>query len=133
MVKFSKFQVSLVKLNGSSAVDVLIGEIVKYVNENIKKVSPDKIDPSLLRFLCNIVENSYSKKDIIDNKIDKKKVVIDVYIILKPAANNSEDRIMLDKLIEDFHSSGQVLKVSRLRYYYKLLKNQLFSKKESTV
>ena len=86
MVKFSKFQVSLVKLNGSSAVDVLIGEIVKYVNENIKKVSPDKIDPSLLRFLCNIVENSYSKKDIIDNKIDKKKVVIDVYIILKPAA-----------------------------------------------
>ena len=133
MVKFSKFQVSLVKLNGSSAVDVLIGEIVKYVNENIKKVSPDKIDPSLLRFLCNIVENSYSKKDIIDNKIDKKKVVIDVYIILKPAANNSEDRIMLDKLIEDFHSSGQVLKVSRLRYYYKLLKNQLFSKKESMV
>ena len=129
MVKFSKFQVSLVKLSGSSAVDVLIGEIVKYVNENIKKVSPDKIDPSLLRFLCNIVENSYSKKDIVDNKIDKKKVVIDVYIILKPAANNSEDRIMLDKLIEDFHSSGQVLKVSRLRYYYKLLKNQLFSKK----
>ena len=133
MVKFSKFQVSLVKLNGSSAVDVLIGEIVKYVNENIKKVSPDKIDPSLLRFLCNIVENSYSKKDIIDNKIDKKKVVIDVYIILKLAANNAKDRIMLDKLIEDFHSSGQVLKVSRLRYYYKLLKNQLFSKKESTV
>ena len=108
-------------------------EIVKYVNENIKKVSPDKIDPSLLRFLCNIVENSYSKKDIIDNKIDKKKVVINVYIILKPATNNSEDRIMLNKLIEDFHSSGQVLKVSRLRYYYKLLKNQLFSKKESTV
>jgi hypothetical protein len=130
MVKFSKFQVSLVKLNGSSAVDVLIGEIVKYVNENIKKVSPDKIDPSLLRFLCNIVENSYSKKDIIDNKIDKKKVVIDVYIILKPAANNSEDKIMLDKLVEDFHSSNQILKVSRLRYYYKLLKNQLFSKKE---
>ena len=130
MVKFSKFQVSLVKLNGSSAVDVLIGEIVKYVNENIKKVSPDKIDPSLLRFLCNIVENSYSKKDIVDNKIDKKKVVIDVYIILKPQCNNSEDRVVLDKLIEDIHSSGQVLKVSRLRYYYKLLKNQLFSKKE---
>ena len=133
MVKFSKFQVSLVKLSGSSAVDVLIGEIVKYVNENIKKVIPDKIDPSLLRFLCSIVENAYSKKDIIDNKIDKKKVIIDVYIILKPAANNAEDRIMLDKLIEDFRSSGQVFKVSRLRYYYELLKNQLFSKKESTV
>ena len=74
MVKFSKFQASLVKLNGSSSVEVLIGEIVKFVNENIKKVSPDKIDPSLLRFLCNLIENSYNKKDIIDNKIDKKKL-----------------------------------------------------------
>ena len=74
MVKFSKFQASLVKLNGSSSVEVLIGEIVNFVNENIKKVSPDKIDPSLLRFLCNVIENSYNKKDIIDNKIDKKKL-----------------------------------------------------------
>jgi len=130
MVKFSKFQASLVKLNGSSSVEVLIGEIVNFVNENIKKVSPDKIDWSLLRFLCNVVENSYNKKDIIDNKIDKKKVVLDVYMILKPHANNVDDRLILDKMVEDFHSSKQILKVSRLRYYYKILKNHLFSKKE---
>ena len=130
MVKFSKFQASLVKLNGSSSVEVLIGEIVNFVNENIKKVSPDKIDPSLLRFLCNVIENSYNKKDIIDNKIDKKKVVLDVYMILKPHANNVDDRLILDKMVEDFHSSKQILKVSRLRYYYKILKNHLFSKKE---
>ena len=130
MVKFSKFQASLVKLNGSSSVEVLIGEIVSFVNENIKKVSPDKIDPSLLRFLCNLVENSYTKKDVIDNKIDKKKIVVDVYMILKPHANNYDDRLILDKMVEDFHSSKQFLKVSRLRYYYKLLKNHLFSKKE---
>ena len=130
MVKFSKFQASLVKLNGSSSVEVLIGEIVKFVNENIKKVSPDKIDPSLLRFLCNLVENSYTKKDVIDNKIDKKKIVVDVYMILKPHANNVDDRLILDKMVEDFHSSKQILKVSRLRYYYKILKNHLFSKKE---
>ena len=35
MVKFSKFQVSLVKLNGSSAVDVLVSEIVNYVKRSI--------------------------------------------------------------------------------------------------
>ena len=75
MVKFLKFQASLVKLNNSSAVEGLIGEIVSFVNENNKKVSPDKIDPSLLRFLCNLVENSYTKKDVIDNKIDKKKLL----------------------------------------------------------
>ena len=94
-----------------------------------KKISSDKIDPSLLRFICNVIENSYTKKDVIDNKIDKKKVVIDVYIILKPSANNTDDRIMLDKLIEDFHTSGQILKVSRLRYYYKTVKKSIVFKK----
>jgi len=133
MVKFSKFQASLVKQSGSSSIDTLIGEIVDFVKENIKKLSPDKIDPSLLRFICNVIENSYTKKNVTDYKIDKKKVVIDVYIILKPSANNEDDRKMLDKLIEDLHSSGQILKVSRLRYYYKVFKNQLFSKKESKV
>ena len=130
MVKFSKFQASLVKLNGSTSVEVLIGEIVSFVNENVKKVSPDKIDPSLLRFICNVIESSYTKKDVLDNKIDKKKVVIDVYIILKPAANNTDNRIILGKMIEDLHTSGGILKVSRLKYYHKLIKNQLFSKKE---
>ena len=130
MVKFSKFQASLVKLNGSSSVELLIGEIVNFVKENIKKVSPDKIDPSLLRFICNLIENSYNKKDILDNKIDKKKIVIDVYIILKPQENNAEDKLLLEKMVEDFHSTKQILKVSRFRYYYKLLKNHMFSKKE---
>jgi hypothetical protein len=130
MVKFNKFQSSLVKLSGSSSVDALINEIVSYVKESIKNISPDKIDPSLLRFICNIVENSYSKKSITDNKINKKKIVVDVYIILKPSANSADDRAMLDRMIEDFHSSGQILKISRLKYYYKLLKNQLFAKKD---
>ena len=130
MVKFDKFQTSLVKLFGSSSVDALINEIVNYINQTIKNTSPNKIDPSLLRFICNIVENSYSKKSISDHKIDKKKIVIDVYTILKPSANSPDDRIMLDRLIEDFHSSGQILKVSRLKYYYKLFKNQLFAKRE---
>jgi len=130
MVKFDKFQTSLVKLSGSSSLDALINEIVEYIKQSIKKISADKIDPSLLRFICNIVENSYSKKCVADNKIDKKKIVVDVYIILKPSANSAEDRAMLDRLIEDFHTSGQILKVSRLKYYYKLFKNQLFAKKE---
>ena len=62
MVKFSKFQASLIKLSGSSYIDVLIGEIVEFVKENIKKLSSDKIDPSLFRFICNVIENSYTKK-----------------------------------------------------------------------
>ena len=93
-------------------------------------MSPDKIDLSLLRFLCNVVENSYNKKDVVDSKVNKKQIVIDVYIILKPQCNNQDDKNILDKLIEDLHTSKQILKVSRLRYYYKLLKNHFFLKKE---
>ena len=58
MVKFSKFQASLVKLSGSSSVDILINEIIGFVNEKFKKISFEKIDPSLIRFLCNIIENA---------------------------------------------------------------------------
>ncbi len=130
MVKFNKFQASLVKLSGSSSVEVLIGDIVSFVNENIKKISPDKIDPSLLRFICNIVENSYNKKDVVDKKIDKKKVVLDVYLVLKPQCNSPDDKIIINNLIEDFHTSEQIGKVSRFRYYYKLIKKHFLSKKE---
>ena len=129
MVKFNKFQASLVKVSGSSSIDILIGEIVAFVNANIKKVSPDKIDPSLLRFLCNIVENSYNKKDVVDYKIDKKKIVLDVYIILKPQCNNVEDKNTINNLIEDLHTSEQILKVSSCRYYYKLFKKHYLVKK----
>ena len=42
MVKFDKFQSSLVKLSGSSSVDALINEIVSYIRETIKNISSDK-------------------------------------------------------------------------------------------
>ena len=130
MVKFNKFQASLVKLSGSSSVEVLIGEIVNFVKANVNKMGPEKIDPSLLRFLCNIVENSYNKKDVVDKKIDKKKVVLDVYLILKPQCNNVDDKNVLNSLIEDLHTSGQIGKVSSIRYYWKVIKKHFLSKKE---
>ena len=39
MVKFDKFQSSLVKLSGSSSVDALIREIVSYIKDSIKNIS----------------------------------------------------------------------------------------------
>ena len=41
MVKFNKFQTSLVKLSGSSSVDALSNEIVNYINQSIKKITSD--------------------------------------------------------------------------------------------
>ena len=83
--------------------------------------------PGVVKYLELQIEH---EDNISDHKIDKKKIVVDVYVILKPSANSAEDKATLDRLIEDFHSSGQILKVSRLKYNYKLFKNQLFAKRE---
>jgi len=125
MVNFKKFQASLVKLNGSVSIDVLTSEIVKFLEENLKIVNQDKVDPSLLRYLCNIVENSYNKSKAVDNKVDKKKLVIDIYLRLKPQANTSADLLVLDKLIEDLHTNGDIKLISNVNYFYKLLKKGL--------
>jgi hypothetical protein len=130
MVKFNKFQTSLVKLSGAISVDMLVSEIVAFVNDKIKKLSVDKIDPSLLRFICNVIENSYNKKDVSDSKIDKKKVALDVYLILKPQCNTPDDKILLNNLIEDYHSTKQISKISNLKYYWKLIKKNFISKKD---
>ena len=95
---------------------------------NIKKVIRDKIDLCLLRFICNIIENSYNKKDVVDKKNDKKQVVLDVYIALKPQCNTVEDKKTINNIIEDLHTSGQICKVSRIIYYYKLIKSHFFPK-----
>jgi hypothetical protein len=122
MVKFKKFQASLVKLNGSVSIDALASEIVQFVEGHIKLMNHDKIDPSLLRYLCNIVENSYNKSNAVDNKVDKKALVIDIYLKLKPHANNNEDKQVLEKLIEDLHTNGDITRVGTLTYIYKYLK-----------
>ncbi len=122
MVKFKKFQASLVKLNGSVSIDALASEIIQFVEQHVKLMNHDKIDPSLLRYLCNIVENSYNKSNSVDDKIDKKKLVVDIYLKLKPHSDNNEDKQVIEKLIEDFHTNGDIKKISTLSYIYKYLK-----------
>lgn len=129
MVKFKKFQASLVKLSGSVSIDALAGEIFQFVQDNIKSLNDERIDPSLLRFLCNVVENSHNKNNIVDGKIDKKKLVLDVYIKLKPQANSQDVKDTLSSLIEDYHTSGQIKKITCLSYWYKLFKKNVLSKK----
>jgi hypothetical protein len=122
MVKFKKFQASLVKLNGSVSIDALASDIIQFVEQHVKLMNHDKIDPSLLRYLCNIVENSYNKSNAVDDKIDKKKLVIDIYLKLKPHCDNNEDKQVIEKLIEDFHTNGDIKQISTWSYIYKYLK-----------
>lgn len=115
----------LIKEVGSISVDIFENMLHEYVVENIKKVSDNNIDISLLRWLCNVVENSIDKKHVIDEKINKKQIVLNEYVKLKPNANQQQFKDILEKMIEDLHNTKQIKKISQ--------KNKLFHKIKSVV
>jgi len=112
MPRFKRDFLPLVKEVGSVSVDIFETMFEEYVKEYVKHVSADAIDPSLLRLLCNILENSLEKRDIIDSKINKKSVVLNTYFKLKPnEVQTTENQELLSKLIEDAHNSGAIKKI----------------------
>lgn len=118
MVKFKAELAELVKEVGSISLDMFKNDFIEFVKENFKNIDQSndtKIDRSLLRNLCNIVESTYNKKNVVDEKLDKKKLVIDVYFLLKPLSNNDTDKKILEGLIEDLHNTGQIKKISLKR------------------
>jgi len=134
MVKFKAEIAELVKEVGSISLDVFKNDFIEFVKEHFKNIdqsNENKIDRSLLRNLCNIVESTYNKKNIVDEKLDKKKLVVDVYTMLKPLSNNDNDRKILENLIEDLHNVGEIKKVSFKRKTKKRLSGLL--KKVSSI
>jgi hypothetical protein len=112
MPKFKKDWLPLVRELGSISVEIFEDMFETYVKEVVKQVSDDAIDPSLLRLLCNILENSLEKKDVIDGKINKKSIVLNTYFKLKPQeVKTPENQELLSKLIEDAHNSGAIKKI----------------------
>jgi hypothetical protein len=134
MVKFSKFQASLVKEAGSISIDILSSLLHSFIEDLKLTISNEKLDVSLIRLICNILESGLIKKKIVDKKIDKKNIVIDEYIKLKTTSSqnnltyNFEDKKSLENLIEDLHNTGQIKTVSTKRYLCKILKNNILKK-----
>ena len=55
------------------------------------------------------------------DEVDKKKLVLDEYIRLKPGANTEDTKQLLNKLIDDLHNSSQIVKLSsRSKLFYKI-------------
>lgn len=127
MTKFKASKSKLVKEIGSISVDIIADLFHEFIKDEIGEVKQDKIiDVSLLRLLCNKLENSLIKNgDVIDDKIDKKKLVLDEYIKLKPQANNQNDLKTLEYLLEDLHNTKQIKKVSTKRKILKWLNSLL--------
>lgn len=128
-MKFKPKYVELVKEVGSHAIDCFVSELDKFCDEHIPlKPNSAKIDISLLRFLANVVENSYKKKNTIDEKMDKKKVVVDEYFRMKQRMGvnlTNDDRKAIEELIEDLHNTGAIKRVSSFKYFLKKLKQML--------
>jgi hypothetical protein len=131
MPKFKSKWADLVVEVGAVSVDIFTELYHEFVVSHVKKVSPDVIDISLLRAMCNWLENAIDKKEVVDEKLDKKKIVIDEYLRIKPQANTPQFKEIIDKLIEDLHNSRQIVKMSsRNKLFYKIKSFLLASSKK---
>lgn len=130
VIKFKKKWLNEIVDVGSISIDLFVNMYHEYINENVKTSSnEDIIDISLLRYLCNILENSLEKSHVIDTKINKKQIVINEYCQIKPSANQPQTKEVIDKIVEDLHNTGQIKKMKlKTKLYYKFQKF-LFSKK----
>ncbi len=127
MTKFKSKWANLAVEVGSISLDIFEELYHEFVVSKVKKINQDQIDVSLLRALCNWLENAIDKKEIVDEKIDKKKVVLNEYLRLKPQANTEQFKKMLEQIIEDFHNTGQIVKLSKRNKLFHKIKSFLLS------
>ncbi len=121
MTKFKAKWANLVQEVGAITLDIFEELFHEYAVSKVKRVNQDIIDISLLRALCNWLENAVDKKEVVDEKIDKKKIVINEYLRLKPSANQEQYKQILENLIEDLHNTKQIVKLStRNKLFYKI-------------
>jgi hypothetical protein len=124
MPKFKLKYANLVKEVGTIAVSVFEELFHEFVSSKIKNPQTEKIiDISLLRWLCNTLENSLDKRDIVDEKVNKKQLVLNEYFKLKPNANNDTYRVILDDLIEDLHNTRPIKKLDNSTKLYHRVKS----------
>jgi len=62
------------------SLDTFLMQFENFCNEHLSTKNTSKFDISLLRNLCNVIENSYEQKHNVDKKLDKRNVVINEYI-----------------------------------------------------
>jgi len=121
-MKFRAERAGLVKLSGTCSLDNFVSEFHSFVCDNVRNLNQDIIDPSLIRTLCNWLENCFEKNTVADEKVNKKQIVIDEYLKMKPQSNSPEHINVIDRLIEDFHNSKQIKKIPYLKYFIKQFK-----------
>jgi len=85
----------------------IINQIIRLVNAKFCGVSlyEHRTDPSLILFLCDCVEQSFT--DPKAKKVDKKAMVKKIILILVPAMTPDE-MTAVDSIVEFLHSSNSI-------------------------
>lgn len=120
-MKFKKEFATLVKVKGSANLLQMQKQLHDFVIEVIGEVvnPKDKVDFSLIRVLCNWVENGLRVNDKQnDNKINKREIVLEEYAKLKGELSESEKNL-IEQYIEDLHNHNDIKKISLYRYVRK--------------
>lgn len=121
MVKFRSSSAQLVKLSGSVAIEALASSLVDFVKTDILKsgssfsVQGDRVDISLVRYICCLIETVVEKKSKTDEKVNKRDVALRVYEALAGHQLNEQQRQFFYDTIEDMHSSNAIKPVSAWR------------------
>jgi hypothetical protein len=120
-------KLKLVKLNSTLKSFSHIEDLKKEVKEYLMLrfgICLDKVaqDPSFLELICCLVETLYIVPKIAKQKIDKKKLVIELICELIPSLNNVKDIEHLDKSIEYLHSKGVIVGVTKTTEVYNYVK-----------
>jgi hypothetical protein len=113
-----KFSSSLVKPENSLKVKKLVADISNVVKEQLKDIPLDnqKIDPDIILFIANQIENSFDKsKSVSHEKINKKDIFIQILKKVIPSIQPHEEQIILS-ILEHLHSSGMIKKITSWRF-----------------
>lgn len=127
-------KIKLVKLNSTLKSFSHVEDIKREIKEHLIArfgASLDKVsqDPSFLELVCCILEALYKVPKNDKNKIDKKRLVIDLLIEIVPALNNQRDIEHLAKSIDYLHSKGFIVGVTKTAEIFDYVKGCFFSKK----
>lgn len=119
-----KLKTSLVKCDFPLKTKKMALSLCEHICEELKGVELDKLDPELVHFVCNKIENEFPKLENKD-QIGKKDVFFQVYDKLFDDPKNkltASDKDIISKMIEKLLKHGLVQKVkmsSVIRYWLK--------------
>jgi hypothetical protein len=90
----------------------IVSQIVKALQDLPSTDLADlKINPELINYICNLVENLVTKK----LKLDKKKIVLDVLTKLIPNLTEQEKKVISD-IVEFLHANNLINKTAIIKY-----------------